>query len=935
MRHFGRRAADVRSDGAVRGKPDSSVPVNVHRVARRFTGETAPFVGRERELAAVAKLIADDERTGVVLIGGEAGAGKTRLIDEIVEAHPGVDLVRGSAVPRSAPSPFELFRSTVGPVDLDDLAGLARLGALDGAARAVLSEDASEPTISVVEQIRAAAELLRALHPSPTLFVFDDIHWADPESLEVIDRLMAAGPAAATVLVTYRPEALRPGHPINTFLRRAERRTLALQLRLEPLRRDEVAQYVQAVRGDVGPRTIDRVHARTGGNPLFLSELVAAAADDADLTDRLPWTLAEILRPEIERLPAPERAVVEVVAVLGAGAQFELVAAAVGVDDDVLLERLRCVVDAGILVESGPDRFDFRHELVREAVADGLFARERQRIHAAAHDALLAMGSEDENALITHAEGAGRLEQAAAAARAGAFRALASGSSIHAFTLAEQALLVLGDDVDLLRVAVTAGWLSQRYRTALDDLVRWGELVRDDPVGRAEVLHWRVRLLWEVGDAAAADVVAEELAALAARLPEGSARAQAIADLAQHRMLSGRSLDAIELAERAIELARTADAPSIVRQARTERATAQLFSRQSRDVGVADLLAVGAEAESAGDWVVASRALSNLPILAAPDPRRHLERTRAASQRAGMTCIATAGYRRDLLQLAQAEGDRSEFESVLDLALDDLDADPLVLLVATIAAVDAGRIDDARDLAARLDAAGGLAHMPPPERRLVHAIVDLAAGGPADAVADALGATQITPTTAEMVVSHLDALLDAGLAPELRTLLGTYEQGCCSDRAVVGITAELDGDLTRADEVYAEELVSPEARPVLALAQLELARARIARALGHDDRQFLESAARRLRRWPGRLAERVASALGAPISDDSDPRRLTPREREVARLVTEGRTNGGIADELFISTKTASVHVSNILSKLGMSSRAEIAAWVAAGGLAR
>ena len=73
--------------------------------------------------------------------------------------------------------------------------------------------------------------------------------------------------------------------------------------------------------------------------------------------------------------------------------------------------------------------------------------------------------------------------------------------------------------------------------------------------------------------------------------------------------------------------------------------------------------------------------------------------------------------------------------------------------------------------------------------------------------------------------------------------------------------------------------------------------------------------------------------LGTVRVDDVDPRWLTPREREVAQLVTEGRTNGGIADELFISTKMTSVHVSNIVSKLGASSRTEIAAWVAAGGL--
>ena len=84
-------------------------------VAGRPAGVAGPYVGRARELAAVAKLIADDERTGVVLVGGEAGLGKTRIIDEIVGAHPGADIVRGGAVPRTTPSPFELIRTAVEP----------------------------------------------------------------------------------------------------------------------------------------------------------------------------------------------------------------------------------------------------------------------------------------------------------------------------------------------------------------------------------------------------------------------------------------------------------------------------------------------------------------------------------------------------------------------------------------------------------------------------------------------------------------------------------------------------------------------------------------------------------------------------------------------------------------------------------------------------
>lgn len=908
---------------------------NITAVAGRPAGVAGPYVGRARELAAVAKLIADDERTGVVLVGGEAGLGKTRMIDEIVGAHPGADVVRGGAVPRTTPSPFELIRTAVEPAARAWTSTPEQLEPLLEAAHAVLYDhaDPDARTVPVAEQIRAAAEILRALHSERTIFVFDDIHWADSESLEVVDRLMAAGPLQATVLVTYRPEALRPGHPVNTFLQRAERRAHALQLRLEPLRRDEVAEYLAATQRDVGERTVDRVHARTGGNPLFLSELVGAADDDSDLIDSLPWTLAEILRPEIERLPETVRAVAQAVAVLGADAEFDLVAAAVSVEEDELLGRLRHLVEAGILVESGPDRFDFRHELVREAVAEELFTREQRRIHAAAHDALLASGSDDEIALITHAAGAGRVEEAADAARAAALRALDGGSSHQAVALAEQALLVYTDDVALLRTVVSAGWMTERYRVALDHLSRWDELAGSDPEPRAEVLHWRVRLLWEMGDSVAAEAAARELTEVTDQLDAGTPRAQGLADLAQHRMLSGQFADAVVMADRAIELAEEVDSPAPARQARAERGSALLFSPGERERGIAELSLIADDAEASGDWVVASRALNNIPILTSENPRRHLERMRAASQRAGLTCIATYGYRFALLDLAEAEGDRSEYEALLETTLADIDANALALAFAATLAASDGRFDEARWFADRLVAAGTSDQVPPSHGAGVRALIELQANGETDGLTTWLSADPLTYTKGRLILKHLTLLIDAGLSPDVLAALVEGDDACCSDRAIEAVVAELGNDLDTADEIYREIIESTEGRSVVTLAQVHLGRARVARARGADDREHLDAAAARLSRWPGRLRDRIESLSGAPCPDLPDPRRLTPREQEVALLVTQGLTNGGIAEELFISTKTASVHVSNILSKLNMSSRTEIAAWVASGNL--
>jgi len=894
-----------------------------------------PYVGRARELAAVAKLLADDERTGVVLVGGEAGLGKTRLVEEILAAHPGIDVVRGGAVPRSTPVRFEMIRTAVEPSVRAWSSVPDQHEPLMQAANAVFYDhaDPDAANVSVVEQIRAAAEILRTLHSERTVFVFEDVHWADPESLEVVDRLMVAGPLGSTVLVTYRPEALHQGHPVNTFLQRAERRAHALQLRLEPLRRDEVAEYLSAAHADIGERTIDRVHARTGGNPLFLSELVGAADDDSDLTDSLPWTLAEIIRPEIERLPEAMRAVSQAVSVLGADAEFDLVSAALSVDETELLARLRHLVDAGILVESGPDRFNFRHELVREAVAGGLFTRERRRIHAAAYDALVASASEDEIALITHAMGAGRVEDAADAARRAALRALDQGSSHQAFALAEQALLVHGDDVELTRTVVSAGWMTLQYRAALDHVARWEELVAGDAEQRAEVLHWRVRLLWEIDDGTAGESAAHALAEAADQLDASAAQAQALADLAQHRMLSGQLAEAISMADRAIELAAVVDAPGPALQARAERASALLQSPGDRERGIAELAAVADDAEAAGDYVVASRSLNNLPILASSDPQRHLGRMRTASQRAGLTCIATDGYRFALLDLAQADGDRDEFAALLETALTDMSSDPWILTLAALLAANDGRFDEAGQFADRLEGARDMSRYSRSQRAGVRALIELLETGEVDGVATWLATGPLDLAKSFLILGNLTPLLDAGLGPQVLAVTNAHGHPCCSDRAFDGIAAELRNDLETADAIYREVIESDERRPVIALAELDLSRARLARSQGEDHRPHIASAADRLARWPGGLRDRVESMLGGPCRDTADPQRLTPREREVAQLVTQGLTNGGIAEQLFISTKTASVHVSHILSKLAMSSRTEIAAWVAAGGL--
>ncbi|MEM7326399.1 MAG: ATP-binding protein, partial [Actinomycetota bacterium] len=143
----------------------------------RLTGPgDRPFVGRRRELAVAARILSDGDRAGVVLIGGESGQGKTRLVEEIIADAPAeTTVIRAVAVPRATSIPFELIRS-------------------------VLDVGSNGPPADSVEpanRVQQEAEALRSLAAGATIFVFEDVHWSDPESLDVVDRLLVAGPLGA------------------------------------------------------------------------------------------------------------------------------------------------------------------------------------------------------------------------------------------------------------------------------------------------------------------------------------------------------------------------------------------------------------------------------------------------------------------------------------------------------------------------------------------------------------------------------------------------------------------------------------------------------------------------------------------------------------------------------------------------------------------
>ncbi len=325
------------------------------------------MVGRTVDLERLAALVESGSRTPTVaLVAGEAGVGKTRLVRELLDRFEGqVPVLAGQADPGALGRPFELLFDALGPA-----ASGAELRPVADRARPL--EERLDDGIALVRE---------AVADRRTLLVLEDLHWADSESLTLFERLAEPECGPLTIVGTYRPDAVHRRHPVSELLPRLERRHAVTHVRLGRLAPGEVGAFLAAVYGRAPSyRVIEALHTRTGGNPYFLEELLSAAGETANpehLVDlRLPWSLAELMRSQLDELADADRCVLEAAAILGQRIEFDVLAAVAGIGEDELIDVLRRLVAAGLLFEAEHDVFAFRHALAREAVQEELLGRE-------------------------------------------------------------------------------------------------------------------------------------------------------------------------------------------------------------------------------------------------------------------------------------------------------------------------------------------------------------------------------------------------------------------------------------------------------------------------------------------------------------------------------------------------------------------------------
>ena len=340
------------------------------------------MIGRESELRRLAQL-ASAREPAVAIIAGEPGIGKTRLVHELLAAVPaGTVVLVGQAEPGSLSRPYEVLLDAIdGRPEVDE----EQLAALADARR------------STVERLHTGLTILADLiGDSPAVIVFEDLHWADSESAALFERIAdQRGPRL--LIGTFRPDEVTRRQPVAGLLARMERRHAVTHVRLDRLTPSQTAALLAAATGAPAPlRAATALHHRTGGNPFFLEELLRALPGydvEALVEQPLPWSLADVLRRQVDDLDPVSRRIVEAATVLGHRIPFDLLADVTGAGEDELIAVLRDLVTRGVLVESGEDEFAFRHALVREAIAGQMLSRQRRRLHEAALDVLLSRGS--------------------------------------------------------------------------------------------------------------------------------------------------------------------------------------------------------------------------------------------------------------------------------------------------------------------------------------------------------------------------------------------------------------------------------------------------------------------------------------------------------------------------------------------------------------
>lgn len=1009
------------------------------------------FVGRAEEFAALTEALARAAagEPQALLIGGEAGVGKTRLVEQFVMAAERRDAVVavGSCVEIGADGlPFAPFPTALRALrrSLPEEMAAACAGQEGELARLLpelgeVHRDATDEH-SIARLFELTVRLLERISADrAVVLVLEDLHWADASTRHLLAYLFRTlGSGRLMVVGTYRADDIHRRHPLRPLLAELDRLRTVTRVELARFSHDEVGRQLAGILAETPDAAlVDEIFDRSDGNAFFVEELARSlecCGDSSGLTE----SLRDLLLVRVEALPEHAQRIARLVAEGGSFVEHELLATVAGLGEVDLDEALRAAVGANLLRPAADnDGYRFRHSLVREAVSDDLLPGERTRVNRRYAEAL-----EADPSLVRDDERATRLASYwyaahdAAKALPAVLRAAVEARRRYAYSeqlrLLERAMELWDDVPDavlatlrpfdyaevypasgcdpentplryldvMAEATVAAHFGGDRKRALAISKKAMRVLVSEaDPLREAWFWVQRARLVQglDKGDGWEELATAQELVR---GLPPSPVQADVLTNVASWRALHQPGPQALADSDRAVEYARLVGDEYIELHARLTRGWLTADAGGVED-GLAEMYAVRDRAEKlhlmnllgrvsvnlpssleamgrsleavaaadhgieichshgladSGAWVYANQAQSLFSL-------GHWPQSEAAAASAARLALAPkakglAALRRT--ELAIARGDLAEGEELLALArthFGQRDPQPQHLIAPVrhtmLLAASQGRLAEARAAFEELARHG----FPPGTQRYALPLLQTAAMIEADArglpaaepgrpelLALIRRCAKRLPTLVPVWAAH-GVLIDA----ELARAEGTDTPGHWARAAEAFGPLGRPYELAQIHRRWAESLLIAPGDRSTATALLHRAR-EVANRLGARPlAEAVEQLAARARialdgsgAAPGPDAGIHPAVLAAvpaqgspdrPAADEQDPAiaavasfGLTPREQDVHRLVAAGHTNRRIAEELFISPKTASVHVSNILAKLGVSSRGEAAA---------
>ena len=955
----------------------------------------ARFVGRTRELAQAVDALARPD--SILVVEGEPGIGKTRLLREALRAPATAPLERlhMACPPLDEPFPFGPVVDALRRRSIDGL----ELTSLAGALRPLFPEWSShlpqppppldDPRATRHRLFRAMAEVVERL--GIELLVLDDAHWADSSTLDLLLSLGADPQSRLRFAIGYRPVDVPAESALMRLVSGAGSGLVPVRVGLGTLSVAETRELVASVFGvrEVSEEFVSWLHERTDGVPLAVQETLWLLRDRGDVVWKdgewerravedidVPPSVRDSVLERVGRLPAATQAVLRAASVLSDPATEPELRSVSALEEQEAREGLATALGADLLHEDSPGSYAFRHLLAARAVEEATPVSERRRLHAAAAAALRTRTPPPLGRLGRHYREADDRAAWSANAETAAELASESGDDHAAVTwLVELLTAVEHPPAERLRIAQLLGDVAARGVASLGDtgarvtaVLR--EVVAEVEEPRPAVAEVRLslgRLLLQLGEFdGAADEIEEATGGLEG-LPVGAAKAAiSLAWPRGHRWPAERHRAWLA---RASALA-AAVPPGLERTwLDVDRASVMLMLGDEDGWLVADELRP--HAHSTEEQRHIARLLLNMGHVAIAWGRD--EQARRCLEEAAATMAAT-GYRRLLnsvrLTLAYLDWHRGAWHGLAERTRSLADAD---------ATLPEARLEAVQTIAL-LGLAGG--RRAASERELLRVHKELVRRGVTDAqpgpaaalgrlylaegdvqqaldvtgpVVDTIARKEMWVWASGLAVVHVEALLAAGDHAAAVAVARDFERGTkveCAPAphaallALHGLLEAANGDHATAAATFhaTSHAWSDIGRPLPALIAGEhQARAELAAGDQEAAVRQLRSVERGLRslgaRWD---ADRVARTLrehGVEVDRVWRGGRrgygheLSPRELEVARLVAQGLTNRQVAEALFLSPRTVERHLGAAMRKLGITGRSTLARLVAESGL--